>query len=148
MASGRVVFHRDGTPVNADSPAARAEIVSVLLYGLGQTSPAATTGAAAEPGHVLQDVLGAPRMKVSFTPFVNAMASAPRVGSAPDSRAVPAAIAGDSLRAGEVGVYEVSVAVPASLSPALACDASVHSNYILNVTTSLGTEVIPVCIRR
>jgi hypothetical protein len=141
-----VVFHRGGTPVSTDSPAAKAETVRVFLYGMGQTSPAAMTGVAAQPGYFLTDVLGSPRVRVSFTPFVNALTSAPRRSHASDPNEVPAAIAGAALEAGEVGIYELAITVPESLPPMLRCGGPVRSNYILNVITSQGSEPVPVCI--
>ena len=143
---GRVVFHRDGTPVSAGSPAAKAETVHVFLYGMGQTSPTAMTGIAAQPGYFLTDVLGSPRVRVSFTPFVNALVSAPRRVNSSDPNEVPAVIAGAALEAGEVGIYELAITVPGSLPPMVACSGAVRSNYILNVITSQGAEPVPVCI--
>ena len=143
---GRVAFHADGTPVTAESPAVSLETIRVLVYGLGQTAPAAVTGVAAQPGYALTDVLGQPRVKLSLTPFVNALASAPGGPFTSGSQDVPVALAGAALRSGAVGVYELAVAVPASLSPPLPCGGDVRSNYVLNVITSLGAEPVPVCI--
>jgi uncharacterized protein (TIGR03437 family) len=47
--SGGAILHLDGTLVNASSPAARGEFVSVYLTGLGAVSPTVPDGAAA-PG--------------------------------------------------------------------------------------------------
>ena len=145
-ACGRAAFHQDGTRVNAGTPAARAETIRVPLYGLGQTSPAATTGDAAQPGHVVTDVMGTPRVRVSFLPFGNALASAPRHAYLPDANEVPGVIAGATLRGGDVGIYELATTVPESLSPPLVCGGSIRSNYILNVITSQGVEIVPICV--
>ena len=144
----RLAFHGDTTPVNAGSPAYSGETVTVRLYGLGQTSPAAITGVAAQPGYVLADVLGSPRVRASLTPFVNAIASAPRQGDSPGLYETPATISAVGLEAGSVGVYHLSVALPNGLSPVVPCGGSVRSNYVLNVITSQGVELIPLCIGR
>src|SRR5207244_3740167 len=41
------ITHSDGTPVSAASPARQGEAVVIYLTGLGQTTPAALTGALA-----------------------------------------------------------------------------------------------------
>ena len=94
----------------------------------------------------LTDVLGSPRVRVSFTPFVNALVSAPRRVNSSDPNEVPAVIAGATLEAGEVGIYGFAITVPRSLPPMVACSGPVRSNYILNVITSQGAEPVPVCI--
>jgi uncharacterized protein (TIGR03437 family) len=142
----RVAFHGDGTPVNAGSPTSSNETITVRVYGLGQTSPAATTGAAAQPGYVLTDVLGSPRVRASLTPFVNAIASASWQGSSPVLDETPATITAGGLEGGSVGIYQLSVALPKGLSPVVPCGGSVRSNYVLNVITSQGVELIPMCI--
>jgi uncharacterized protein (TIGR03437 family) len=144
----RLVFHRDGTMVNALSPASKGEMIGIRLYGLGQTSPAATTGAAAQPGYVLTDILGSPRVSASLTPFVNALATAPRQGHSPGLDETPATIVAGGLEGGSAGVYALSIALPGSLSPTVPCGNGVHSNYVLNVITSQGAELVPLCIGR
>jgi len=143
---GRMVFHPDGRLVSAGSPAVKTETVHVFLYGMGQTSPAATTGIAAQPGYFLTDVLGSPRVRISFTPFVNALVSAARHGDSSDPNEVPAAIIGATLKAGDVGIYELVITVPPSLPFTVACGGPVRSNYSLNVITSQGVEPVAVCI--
>jgi hypothetical protein len=143
-----VIFHGDGTPVNIASPARKAENLSVLVYGLGQTSPAGITGAAAQPGYMVTDVLGVPRVVISLAPFGNASPTIPRGGYAPQPGDVPAAIVSAGLQTGKVGVYQVTFAVPESVDPFAECGGSVRSNYLLNVTTSQGTERIPVCVAK
>jgi hypothetical protein len=142
----RVALHGDSTPVNAGSPASGSETITVRVYGLGQTSPAATTGAAAQPGYVLTDVSGSPRVRASLTPFVNATASAPRQGDSPGLEETPPTLTAGGLEGGSVGVYQLSVALPKGLSPVVPCGGSVRSNYVLNVITSQGVELIPLCI--
>ena len=143
----RQASHADGSPVNADAPAARGETITLLLYGLGRTAPAAPTGVQAEPGFFLTDILGTARVKTSFTSFVNALASSPRHIYIPSQEEIPAAVNG-ALRAGEVGIYQISVVVPDSAAPAVPCGSTVRSNYVLNVVTSQGSEIVPLCIAR
>lgn len=143
---GRMAFHRDSTPTDAASPATKGETIAVLLYGLGQTSPAAVTGEGALPGYALTDLFGAPRVSALFTPFVNSLASTPRSFYAPGPDDVQAVIAQSGLQAGKVGVYEVAVTVPPSLTPPIPCGGTVRSNYILSISTSQGTERIPLCV--
>ena len=143
---GRIAFHRDGSSVDAASPAAKGEAIGVLLYGLGQTSPAATTGDAAQPGYMVTTVLGAPHVTATLTPFGNSIASSPRGAYYPQPGEVPAVIDNAALLAGKVGVYEVNIRVPSSLSPPIACRGSIRSNYILTLITSQGAERIPVCV--
>ena len=144
----RLVSHSDGRRLDAAAPAARGETIDVFLYGLGPTAPAATTGAAAQPGHAVTSVSGAPRVVASFTPFVNSIANAPRGGHAPEPDEVQAEMIAAVLESGKVGVYAVAVRVPASLSPPIECGGTVRSNYILTVITSQGAERIPVCISK
>jgi hypothetical protein len=139
---GRVIFHQDGTAVNADSPASKGESVRVLLYGLGKTVPGATTGAAAEPGQALP----AGRVQLIVRAFVNALATAPRLGYVPVKEDTPAMLTGAGLRAGEVGVYELAVTVPKTLPPTLVCGGSIRSNYLIEVMTSQGAEPVPICV--
>ena len=146
ISCDRMAFHRNNTPADAASPAAKGETIGVLLYGLGQTSPAAVTGEGALPGYFVTDLFGVPRVTASFTPFVNALASTPRSGHAPDTSEVSATITQASLLAGKVGLYELAITVPDSLTPPIACGGTVRSNYILSVNTSQGTERIPICI--
>jgi uncharacterized protein (TIGR03437 family) len=142
----RHVYHGDGHPVSAAEPAKQGETLVVYAYGLGQGTPQAPTGDVAR-GSVLDNVPG--RVKASFDNLVNALNSGPRFlsfdVSAPDS---PIAFGG--LTSGQIGLYQLNIPVPQSLSLEVACgglDGFVRSNATLHISTSQGTEVVAFCVQ-
>ena len=89
---GRVIAqHADGSLVDAANPARPGETVVIYLVGMGQTSPAATTG---------QQVSGALR-SVLHAPMVNL-----------DGASVTPDFAG--LTPSFVGLYQINLPVPAN----------------------------------
>ncbi len=144
----RQAFHLDGRPVNEAAPATPGETISLQFFGLGQTSPPAATGVYSQPGMFLTDVLGYPRVTVTFQPLVNAPSSIPRHAHTPDAKEVRSAIAGGALLGGAIGIYQLQVIFPESLEPPVPCGNGVHTNYVMNVITSQGTEQVAVCVQR
>ncbi len=117
--------------------------VLTFAFGLGQTSPAAMTGVAAQPGYSPDS----PLISVSFVAFGNVLASAPRHSYSPMQNEVFASIAGAALESGKVGVYQLNVIIPSSLELPVACGPEIRSNVVMNVITSQGVEGVPLCVQ-
>jgi hypothetical protein len=100
-------------------------------------------------GAAVTDFLGHSRVAAWFQKDVyNALSSSPRAypypGSSPDS--VPALITSAGLFRGQFGVYQVNITLPDVLSAILPCGGDVHSNSILSIATSQGSEQIAMCV--
>ncbi|MBZ5621920.1 MAG: hypothetical protein LAQ69_24815 [Acidobacteriia bacterium] len=147
----RHIYHADGRIVDEQSPVKASEAVSVYLYGLGQTSPAAQTGLESPVGAAVTDLLGHSRVAAWLQKdFYNALSSSPRAypgpGSSPDS--VPVLITSAGLFRGQVGVYQVNLTLPDVLTSAFPCGGTVHSNALLTIATSQGSEGIALCVEQ
>jgi uncharacterized protein (TIGR03437 family) len=98
-----LVTHTDGTLVSASSPANVGEALTVWAFGLGQTTPAATTG---QPATMAP---AAETFNLDFNYQVNALAAKPFTGS-PDHIPLVPLFAG--LAPGYVGLYQFNFVVP------------------------------------
>src|SRR5262249_2956734 len=144
----RTVYHADGTPADAKSPAKPGEAVTVHLYGLGKTIPAAATGATSPSNTGLTDLLDHPRVQAALLKdFGNALSSTPRSFRSQDPGAIMADNVAGSLLPGQIGVYQLSISIPQSASPSLACGGEIHTNTVLIVSTSQGSESTAFCIK-
>ena len=144
----RQVYHADGTPADENAPAKGGETVTVYVYGLGQTSPAAITGAASPSGTAITGVQGYPRVDAPFQRnFLNALSSAPRTYTAPPADAVILPVTAAGLVPGQIGLYQLSIPLPLPLSSFYPCGDDVHSNATLSIRTSQGSEGIALCVQ-
>jgi hypothetical protein len=141
----RHVYHSDGRIVDEQAPAKAGEAVAVYLYGLAQTSPPAQTGQGSPVGAAVTDLLGHTRVAAWFQKdFLNASSSSPRAYTS-SSDAVPATITSAGLFRGQVGIYQVNLTLPDVVSSTFPCGGDVHSNAILSISTSQGSEGIAIC---
>jgi uncharacterized protein (TIGR03437 family) len=100
-----LVTHGNGTMVSASSPAAPGETLTVWAFGLGQTSPAATTGTAALTAATAET------FNLNFNYSINALPTKPYAGD-PDTVQIHPLYSG--LAPGYVGLYQVNFTVPAA----------------------------------
>ena len=145
----RQVYHADGTPVDEKSPAGPGETVKVYAYGLGTTDPQVPSGVESPSGAAVTDLLGSPRVTAPFQlNFLNALSSGPRlqnVGFSADTPVLPVTPA--ALAPGQIGAYQLNVSLPLSLSSYFLCGGEVHTNAILTIRTSQGSEGISLCVQ-
>jgi uncharacterized protein (TIGR03437 family) len=98
-----LVTHPDGTLVSASSPANVGEALTVWAFGLGQTTPPATTGKPASMAPAAET------FNLDFNYQVNALPAKPFTGE-PDRVPLVPLFAG--LSPGFVGLYQVNFVVP------------------------------------
>ncbi len=98
-----LVTHSNGTLVSASSPASAGEALTAWVFGLGQTSPTATTGQAASASPTAETFF------LNFNYQVNALPAKPYTGD-PDNQPPQPLYAG--LAPGFVGLYQVNFVVP------------------------------------
>ena len=132
-----LVTHSNGALVSASSPASPGEALTAWVFGLGQTTPAATTGQPAKTAPTAET------FNLDFRYQVNALATNPFTGE-PDSIPLHPLFAG--LAPGFVGLYQVNFVVPAgppngipqcTLPGTAATGASVVQS---NLTVSIGGQ--------
>ena len=147
----RVAYHADGRPVDIDAPAVRGETVILFAFGLGQTTPPATTAVTSGSGLSVLDPQQ-PRMFVTLRDsFLNAAPSLPRAIVAEPYNLPWAQVDFAGLAPGQVGLYQVNVPIPASFQIPVRCGpdpsiGAIRSNGLLQLTTAQGTEAIPICV--
>jgi uncharacterized protein (TIGR03437 family) len=133
-----LVTHSNGSLASASSPATVGEALTAWVFGLGQTTPAATTG---------QPASAAPTAETFFLNFnyqVNALPAKPYAGD-PDVQPPQPLYAG--LAPGFVGLYQVNFIVPSAPANGIAqCAPSVTPTTIAttgpqsNLTVSIGGQ--------
>ena len=99
-----LVTHSNGSTVSASSPANVGEALTAWVFGLGQTTPAATTGQPAKMAPTAET------FNLDFNYQVNALPTKPFTGD-PDRVPLTPLFAG--LAPGFVGLYQVNFIVPA-----------------------------------
>jgi uncharacterized protein (TIGR03437 family) len=130
-----IVAHADGTSVSPNSQVRPGETVVIYATGLGQTNPAATTGAPmSAPAPVIQD------LAVQLNYYPNAGFSRPyTLGGSP----VPPGPTQPSfafLVAGYVGLYQINVPIPPPPPGTPPCLNGVITNLTINVGSFFGTS--------
>jgi len=98
-----LITHADGSLVSAASPANVGEALTAWVFGLGQTTPAATTGQPAKMAHTVET------FNLDFNYQVNALPTKPFTVE-PDRVPLVPLFAG--LAPGFVGLYQVNFVVP------------------------------------
>jgi uncharacterized protein (TIGR03437 family) len=140
-ACAPVATHANGDLITAYDPAAAGEEIVIWAFGLGATSPAVKTGTATPtPAPVMAN---APLI-VQFDARPNAGASRPYLNPMILSPFVPVAIFA-GLTPGQVGLYQVNLKIPDTLSPVGACTTTVPGNALIplnvvqsNLTINIG----------
>ena len=129
----------------------------VYLWGMGLTTPSVPSGEPSPPGVVLTQVPGVTGLRARF---LN--------GSLTNPTAIPAFYSpedlGDpgspiefvGLTPGQIGLFQLNVAIPQSLTPTASCGdpipnetITIAANAVLHITTPYpGTEEIGFCLQR
>ena len=142
-----LVTHANGTLVSAASPANAGEALTAWVYGLGQTTPAATTGQPAKA------VPAAETFNLDFNYQVNALATKPFTG---EKDRVPLTPLYAGLAPGYVGLYQVNFIVPpqppngtpqCALSGTFAAGANVaQSNFTVSIGGQFSFDGAGICV--
>jgi uncharacterized protein (TIGR03437 family) len=108
--------HNDGSYVNAGNPAKPGETLSIYLVGMGKTTPAVASGAAA-PSNPLALVNNAPTVTIDGTALTT-------IQQVPFAGLVP----------GSVGLYQVKFTVPTNARTGTLNLAVTQNGFLSNVT--------------
>lgn len=140
----RIAFHADGAPVDQRRPVRPGESIILYAHGLGPTSPPVPAGTASPAGAALIEAV-ASRLRLRFLAFRNAAPSLPRYyETTPEGEEAPVSFAG--LTPGQVGLYQINVVVPTSLTIPIRCGGDTRSNVLLKVETARGIENVALCV--
>ena len=131
-----LVTYADGALVSASQPAKFGEELVIYAYGLGTTTPAAETGAAAPWGALAVPV----RIDLDFRP--NAGTSRPGSGTAATYQ--PTYV---GLAAGSVGLYQVNFLVPQPPSSTPPCGSGVDSNLTVTIQGFQSFDGAKLCVQ-
>jgi uncharacterized protein (TIGR03437 family) len=132
-----LVTHADGSLVSLwGQPAKPGEELVLYAYGLGSTTPAAETGAAAPWGALAVPV----RIDLDFRP--NAGISRPGSGTAATYQ--PTYV---GLAAGSVGLYQVNFQVPQPPSSTPPCGSGVDSNLTVTIQGFQSFDGAKLCVQ-
>lgn len=141
-----LVTHGDGSLVTPLSPAAVGEALTAWVFGLGQTTPAATTGKTADAAPTAET------FNLGFDYEINALPTKP-VPSSPDRVMLHPLYAG--LSPGYVGLYQVNFIVPAQppngtprcslVGITLAADV-VQSNFTVSIAGQNSFDGAGICV--
>ena len=142
-----LVTHLDGTLVSASSPANFGEVLTAWVFGLGQTSPAASTGQPAKTAPTAET------FNLDFNYSVNALATKP-VQTSPDRILIHPLYAG--LAPGYVGLYQVNFTVPQGATNGIAHCALpgsfapgsnvVQSNLTVTIAGQFSFDGAGICV--
>ena len=152
----RVAFHGDGTQITGKSPARPGEMIVVYLWGLGLTSPIVPSGEPSPPGVVLDQVPGVPGVRARFLDGPTVLTDLPAFYSPEDAVDPGSPIDFVGLTPGQIGLYQINVAIPQSLIPTTSCGDlifgttdTIPANAVLHITTLYsGTEELGFCLKR
>ncbi|MBZ5607298.1 MAG: hypothetical protein LAP38_03500 [Acidobacteriia bacterium] len=151
----RVAFHGDGTQITGKSPARPGETIVVYLWGLGQTSPIVPSGEPSPPGVVLDQFPGVPGVRARFLDGPTILTDIPAFYSPEDAVDPGSPIDFVGLTPGQIGLYQINVAIPQSLIPTTSCGDlifgttdKIPANAVLHITTLYsGTEELGFCLK-
>ena len=105
---GGAVLDGQSRPVNADNPAQRGDVLQIFATGLGQTDPPAQTGE------------GAPSFSRVLLPVTVTVGG------------VEAPVEYQGLAPGFVGLYQVNVRLPATVTPGDNVEVVIRQNGIIS----------------
>ena len=150
----RLSFHADGTVITDKSPARPGETIIVYLWGLGETSPRVPSGEPSPPGVVVTQVPGTPAVRARILDGPRASLTALQAFYSPEDSGDPGLpIEFVGLTPGQIGLYQVNVAIPRSFTPTTSCGdpiagetIRIAANAVLHITTLYeGTQELGVC---
>ncbi len=127
-----VIAHADGTEVSSDSPAHANETLTITAYGLGRSDQVVRTGdASPDPASGVSEVRAEVRFGMNLESFQpNADASA----------------ASAVLKAGSVGIYQVTFTVPELPGDLPAC-GDIDPNAKVSVGRGASFDSAGFCVR-
>lgn len=137
-----LISRSDGSLVTGRKPAVPGETLSMLMYGLGHTTPPTETGRPFQAGASLSNPERATRLYWDFT--TNAMARRLDEDSAELVQAD--VVAGPVPISGTVGQYRIDVRVPSRQLRGCDLDRGTRSNATLMVYGDLSVDGAPICI--
>lgn len=146
----RLVFHADGSQVTQRSPARPGETILVYAWGLGRTTPAVSAGTVSPSAAVVTQIPGFTGVHAKFLngPRASLTAIPPEL-SQDDSSVPEAAIEFAGLTPGQIGLYQLNIAIPQSLAPTTTCGDAVLANEVLHISTPYaGTQEVGFCLKR
>jgi uncharacterized protein (TIGR03437 family) len=133
----QIVAHLDGTLVSAASPGQPGENVVVYAWGLGQTQPAAVTGAASGTPAPVVSVISIPAISIRLDFLPNA---------GPVSYFVNAQLVNGYLTPGTVGLYQINVQLPSVFPSVLPCGVNVSSNLTISLGEAASFDGAKICV--
>jgi uncharacterized protein (TIGR03437 family) len=128
-----LVTRQDGSIIDRDTPAQPGEVLTVSLVGLGRPSQAVPTGTAApQPASAVNDVY------IGFDARPNQPAM-PLSNSAVRPNTA-------RLRAGSVGMYEITFTVPSLPDGTSGCSSAVRSNLTVSIGRTASYDGLGICV--
>jgi uncharacterized protein (TIGR03437 family) len=146
MNTAVCVTHADGTLVTGLSPAMPGETVVIYAVGLGQTTPAVTTGAATPAS--APTVIG---IAVQFDFSPNAGPKFPTASAVDTTENLYPNFVG--LTPGQVGLYQINVKLPNTFPSVPPCGGGhiywgTASNLTIDIFTNfLSYDAAPICVQ-
>jgi uncharacterized protein (TIGR03437 family) len=154
-----LVTHADGTLVTAADPAQAGEEVVIWAFGLGQTTPVAKTGQSSPtPAATVPSLL-----YLQFDFRINSAPSRPYLNPAivaPIPTPAPSFV---GLAPGEVGLYQINVAIPSQIPAVGSCATStgnppsstggitlyniVQSNLTIDLGAPMSFDGASICVQ-
>jgi uncharacterized protein (TIGR03437 family) len=137
-----VARHADGTLVSESTPAQPGELISIYVYGLGETTPSVNSGIKAPLPTSIPDV------KVGFDFRINASPTRPVAAADAPPGNVPARSPAFAFLGSEaVGLYTVAFQVPAIPAGTPACSSTVTSNLTVNIARLASFDGAAICVK-
>jgi uncharacterized protein (TIGR03437 family) len=127
-----LVTRQDGSIIDRDTPAQPGEVLTVSLVGLGRPRQAVPTGTAApQSAPAVNDVY------IGFDARPNQPAM-PLTNSVQPNTA--------TLRAGSVGMYEITFTVPSLPDGTPGCTSAVRSNLTVSIGRTASYDGVGICV--
>jgi uncharacterized protein (TIGR03437 family) len=129
-----IVAHADGSLISAQSPAAPGEVVIVYAWGL-------------QPGAYLKtgEVTPTPAPPTKFSGWSPMISLDFLVNSGTARVADP--VSASYMTAGQVGLYQVHVQLPASFPVVQPCGEDVGSNLTINLKGMWASDSAAICVK-
>jgi uncharacterized protein (TIGR03437 family) len=106
-------------------------------------------GTASPAGAIINQIPGVTAVRARFLDRpLTSLTAIPAFYSVEDATTPGTAIDFAGLTPGQVGLYQLNIPVPASLTTSTACGDAVLANAALRITTSFGaTQEIGICLK-